>query len=278
MNFCLNFPLYLHPPNSWRWPFSSALLTGSPLMLPAIWTCFLYPSHNLGPWFHPGRSPSLPLRTVGPVFLPAWPKYCPCWDPATSLAVRDQQASLAYTHSPLPTSLPSILIFFCDVIVVASPASGAQALRRKKPGKEGTDGSLAGFVLTRKRRSHSPRSGVRQLQPTACFCKKSTRTQPHQPFTHCLWLCLCYSGRAEGSWRRLNSPESLKHLPSGPLQKKPPDLWPRWRPPRSTELNPCMGIFSPKPQGFWSCITSVSSSVKCGQWHILPHRVVEMTK
>lgn len=106
---CLSFSLYLYPPatKGWRGPLNSALLSGPPNVCftpVTIW--------GLGQT-QAGLSPC-PWE-LWPAVLPSGPKYCPCWDPATSLLYPDQYASsLAYT---VPRPIPQgglLLLALCQ--------------------------------------------------------------------------------------------------------------------------------------------------------------------
>ena len=131
----------------------------------------------------------------GPSELRDSPEYSLCWAPAASPADRDQEVSLAYTpYFPLHyLESPS---FFCYVIVLISPASEAQVVGRKKPGKKGQMEVLQDWVLTRRRRSRSPRSGVRQPQLTPVFVKNLMKHH-HTSHLRIVYGCVCASTTAE---------------------------------------------------------------------------------
>lgn len=65
-----------------------------------------------------------------------------------------------------------------------------------------------------------------QIGPSACFLNRLLlEHSPAHLFTYCLWLLLYCSGRVGWLQQRLNGPQTLRYLLSGPLQKKFANLW-----------------------------------------------------
>lgn len=163
MDFCLSFPLYLHPP-----PKAGDVSLTYPLCWAPI-KCSLLSRPVPSSQSHPGvLVPHRPISLLAPENCDQFSCHPDLnTAPAGTLPLHwlTETSKLPWPALPPPPHVP-VPHLLSYLVMSAPPASGAQALGRKKSGKEGTGGHLAGLSLRSKRRL-SPRSAVSKPQPMA---------------------------------------------------------------------------------------------------------------